>query len=71
MHESSKTTILPISLAIAETYVAQPQKLPWYVDLLNLNLNVSHLNVARDRSRVTPRSFAADGTRVTENLDFA
>ena len=70
VHESSKTTTLPIARAIVETYVAQPQKLPWYVDLLNLNLNVSDLNVARARIARYAASFAADGTRVTENLDF-
>ena len=71
MHESSKTTTLPISRAIVETYVAQPQKRSWYVDLLNLNLNVSDLNVGRARIARYAASFAADGTRVTENLDFA
>jgi malate synthase len=71
VHESSKTTTLPIARAIVETYVAQPQKLPWYVDLLNLNLNVSDLNVARSRIARYAESFAAGGTRVTENLDFA
>jgi malate synthase len=71
VHESSKATSLPIARAIVETYVAQPHKLPWYVDLLNLNLNVSDLNVARARIAPYAASFAADGTRVTENLDFA
>ena len=71
VHESSKTTTLPIARAIVETYVAQLHKLPWYVDLLNLNLNVSDLNVARPRIARYAASFAADGTRITENLDFA
>jgi malate synthase len=71
VHESSKTTTLPIARAIVEAYVAQPRKLPWYVDLLNLNLNVSDLTVARSRIERYAASFAADGTRVTENLDFA
>ena len=71
VHESSKTTTLPIARAIVEAYVAQPQKLPWYVDLLNLNLNVSDLTIARSRIARYAESFAADGTRVTENLDFA
>jgi malate synthase len=71
VHESSKTTTLPIARAIVETYVGQLHKLPWYVDLLNLNLNVSDLDVARARIARYAASFAADGTRVTENLDFA
>jgi malate synthase len=35
----SKTTTLPISREIVEVYVLSEEKLPWFVDLLNLNLN--------------------------------
>jgi malate synthase len=71
VHDDSKTTTLPIARAIAETYVSQPAKLPWYVDLLNLNLNVQDLPTATKRITEYATRYAADGTRVTENLDFA
>ena len=45
-------------------------KLPWYVDLLNINLNVQDLATARERIARYKQAFNADGTRVTENLDF-
>ena len=46
-------------------------KPPWYIDLLNINLNNSDLLTARTRIRTYIDAFAADGTRVTNNLDFA
>jgi len=46
-------------------------KLPWYIDLLNVNLNNSDLIEARRRIRLLADAFAKDGTRVTENLDFS
>ena len=70
VHDDSKMTTLPIAREIVETYVGQPIKLPWYVDLLNLNLNVQDLDRARSRIAHYADSYAADGTRVTENLDF-
>ena len=70
VHDDSKATTLPIARAIVEAYVAQPRKLPWYVDLLNLTLNVEDLEVARARIATYAAAFAADGTRVTDNLDF-
>ena len=70
VHESSKTTTLPIARRSLEIYVRNP-KLPLYVDFLNINLNVSDSNVARARIARYASLFAADGTRVTENLDFA
>jgi malate synthase len=70
VHDDSKTTTLPIAKAIVETYISQPAKLPWYVDLLNLNLNVQDLPTATKRISEYASRYAADGTRVTENLDF-
>ncbi len=70
MHDDSKHTTLPIAREIVETYVAQPVKLPWYVDLLNINLNVQDVETARLRIARYTKAFAADGTRLTENLDF-
>src|SRR5919109_755500 len=39
VHDNSKTTTLPIAREIVETYVLEPVKLPWYIDLLNINLD--------------------------------
>jgi malate synthase len=71
VHDDSKATTLPIAREIVETYLSQPVKLPWYVDLLNLNLGVQDVETARARIARYAGAFAADGTRITENLDFA
>ena len=71
VHDDSKRTTLPIAREIVETYVAQPVKCPWYVDLLNVNLGVQDLATARERIARYAEAFAADGSRITENLDFA
>jgi malate synthase len=70
VHDDSKGTTLPIAREIVEAYVSQPAKWPWYVDLLNLTLNVQDAGVARTRIERYAKTFAADGTRVTENVDF-
>lgn len=70
VHDDSKATTLPIARAIVETYLQQPIKLPWYVDLLNIVLNVPHVESARARIERFAQTFAADGTRITENVDF-
>jgi malate synthase len=66
----SKRTTLPIARAIVETYVMDPVKLPWYIDLLNINLNNADLSEAQRRIRLLADAFRRDGTRITENLDF-
>jgi malate synthase len=71
VHDDSKTTTLPIAREIVETYVTNRIKLPWYIDLLNLQLNNYHLDAARSRIRAYIEAFERDGTRITENLDFA
>jgi len=71
VHDVSKTTTLPIAREIVETYVLEPLKLPWYVDLLNINLDNHDLAEAKRRIGLLVESFHRDGTRVTENLDFA
>jgi malate synthase len=71
VHDDSKSTTLPIAREIVEMYVAQPVKFPWYVDLLNINLGVQDVETARTRIARYTEAFAADGTRVTDNLDFA
>ncbi|MCI0459969.1 MAG: hypothetical protein L0Z62_23710, partial [Gemmataceae bacterium] len=38
VHDTSKNTTLPIAREIVEAYVTDDVKLPWYIDLLNINL---------------------------------
>jgi malate synthase len=71
VHDDSKRTTLPIAREIVETYVSTPVKAPWYVDLLNINLGVADVATARARIARYMEAFAAEGARVTENLDFA
>jgi malate synthase len=70
VHDDSKTTTLPVAKAIVEAYVLEPVKAPWYIDLLNLNLNVTDLSVAEGRIRRFLDEFSQDGTRITRNMDF-
>jgi malate synthase len=70
VHDNSKNTTLPIARAIAETYVLDPVKAPWFVDLLNINLNNHDLATAKERIRSYMDTFKNDGLRITENLDF-
>ena len=60
---------LPITREIVERYVLDETKVPWYIDLLNINLNNHDLACARERIESYMRTFKADGTRITENLD--
>jgi malate synthase len=69
--DSSKGTTLPISREIVEAYVTSDIKLPWYIDLLNINLDNDNLDEARKRIRLLTEAFRKDGTRITQNLDFA
>jgi malate synthase len=71
VYDSSKGTTLPISREIVETYVTSDIKLPWYIDLLNINLDNDSLDEARKRIRLLTEAFRKDGTRITGNLDFA
>jgi malate synthase len=71
VHDDSKTTTLPIAREIVATYVASPTKPPWYIDLLNLVLDNHDLAVARQRIARYLEAYERDGTRITENLDFA
>jgi malate synthase len=70
VHDDSKLTTLPIARGIVATYVTNNVKLPWYIDLLNLNLNNHDLAIARSRIWAYIEAFERDGTRITENLDF-
>ena len=70
VHDVSKDTTLPIAREIVDTYVRETVKLPWYIDLLNINLDNHDLTEARKRIRLLADAFRKDGTRITENLDF-
>ena len=70
VHDDSKDTSLPIARAIVEAYLASNVKPPWYIDLLNLNLDNTNFAIARDRIDRFLAAFERDGTRITENLDF-
>jgi malate synthase len=70
VHDNSKQTTLPISREIVATYVTNDIKLPWYIDLLNINIDNHDLSVARKRVRQYIDAFARDGTRITTNVDF-
>ena len=70
VHDNSKDTTLPIAREIVETYVTDAVKLPWYIDLLNINLGVNDVAEARRRIDMLRTAFRTDGTRITENLDF-
>jgi len=71
VHDDSKATTLPIAREIVDAYVLDPVKTPWYIDLLNINLNTHDLRKAKERIRLYMDSFKNDGTRITENLDTA
>jgi malate synthase len=70
VHDASKNTTLPIAREIVEAYVSDDVKLPWYIDLLNINLENLDLAEAKRRIRLLAEAFRKDGTRITENLDF-
>lgn len=70
VHDGSKTTTLPISREIAEVYVLDEIKAPWFIDLLNINLNNQALEEGKRRIRLYMSAIKKDGVRITENLDF-
>jgi malate synthase len=70
VHDDSKITTLPIAREIARTYVTSETKPPWYIDLLNINLDLHDLGAALRRIAEYMETFTQDGTRITRNLDF-
>jgi malate synthase len=70
VHDMSKNTTLPIAGEIVETYVRDDVKLPWYIDLLNINVENPDLAEAKRRICLLAKAFRKDATRITENLDF-
>ncbi len=70
VHDDSKATTLPIALEIVRTYVTESTKIPWYIDLLNINLDNHDLVRAKERIRLYLEALKNKGSRITENLDF-
>jgi len=68
LHRARQGTTLPIARAIVDRRVRSEVKLPWDLDLLNLNLGNDDLPKARLEQYLS--AFNRDGTRRTENLDF-
>ncbi|GAB4249876.1 MAG: malate synthase A [Ekhidna sp.] len=71
VHDASKTTSLPIAKMIVERFVLDEVKAPWYIDLLNLNLNNDDLEEARDRVNLYYHELNKTGHRLIANLDMA
>lgn len=70
VHDNSKTTTLPIAREIVAAYIGAETKLPWYIDLLNLNLNNSDLEISRARIKQYLTVLKENGVRLTDNPDF-
>ncbi len=70
VHNDSKTTTLPVARAIVEAYIREELKLPWYIDLLNINLNNDDLATAQQRIRQYIVALKETGVRLTDNPDF-
>lgn len=66
----SKITSLPISKEIVIAYIHCNEKFPWFIDLLNINLDNFNLAAAKERISMYMETFKKDGTRITENFDF-
>jgi len=70
VHEDSKRSTLPIAGLIAQTYVTSQIKPPWYVDLLNLNLDNQDVDEALRRAHKYLGELEAFASRLTKTLDF-
>ncbi|MFT7363672.1 MAG: malate synthase, partial [Algoriphagus sp.] len=60
VHDDSKATTLPISREIVRVYCLSKTKLPWFVDLLNINLNNLELEKAKRRISMYVDAFMKD-----------
>jgi malate synthase len=69
--EASKITTLPIAREIASVYALSQEKFPWFIDVLNINLNNMDLAEAKDRIQFYMHNLIRNGKRITENLDFS
>ncbi|MGE4133753.1 MAG: isocitrate lyase/phosphoenolpyruvate mutase family protein [Bdellovibrionales bacterium] len=70
VHDDSKKTTLPIAAAIVEAYIGCKYKTPWYIDLLNICLDVQDLATAKKRIDLYLKAMVERSERLTDNLDF-
>ena len=63
VHDDSKNTTLPVAREIVEAYVTDAVKPPWYIDLLNLNLNNHDLGRARKVAHLAAQPVGKLGVR--------
>jgi malate synthase len=70
VHDDSKKTTLPIAREVVKTCVENGAKLPWFIDLLNINLGNHDLAEARRRIALFLEEFQGKGRRLTGNVDF-
>jgi malate synthase len=70
VHDDSKKTTLPIAREIVKAYVENDVKLPWCIDLLNIDLGTDDVAEAKRRIRTFVEEFQAQGRRITSNVDF-
>ena len=70
VHDNSKDTTLPIAREIVKAYVENGEKLPWFIDLLNVNIGTHDLAEAKRRIALLIDEFGSRGRRVTDNIDF-
>lgn len=70
VHNDSKETTLPIAKAAVDTLISTSTKIPWYIDVLNINLNNSNMEIAKQRISKYVDAFLHDGRRITENQDL-
>lgn len=70
VHEDSKTTTLPLARMIVDTLLKEKTKVPWFIDLLNLNLNNHDLKEAQKRISDYFDELKSTGNRITKNPDL-
>ncbi len=71
VHEKSKTTSLPIIYEMVKYYIDEGAKIPWYIDLLNINLNNDDLEEGKRRIMTYIQKYRETGQRITHNLDYS
>ena len=70
VYDASKTTTLPIAKEIVHACVLANVKAPWYIDLLNINLNNQDFTTAVDRILKYFEALKTKNERITHNLDL-